>query len=258
MNLDINSAFIFDLVKLALYVVCGYLAFSRYARYAKKPWLLSIATRRFAVLALLTLLVVAIKVFEDVVAKESGPLDTALLWYVRDNTPAALVKFFALLTLTGAAIFLVPATAVICICLVVTRRRREAVLLAASMASAWALTYTLKTLVDRPRPELWSTAWYWGSSFPSGHSLSTATFATALALCSALAWPRSRYAALPLAVLWIGLMGLSRLVLGVHWPTDVLAAICLGVFIPLAISLLVFKDDSHAACLPMDAQEKPK
>jgi undecaprenyl-diphosphatase len=78
------------------------------------------------------------------------------------------------------------------------------------------------------------------SSFPSGHALSTSAFATALTLIATRIWPPSRRIALPLAVLWIGLMGLSRLVLGVHWPADVLAAVCLGLFIPLAISLFLF------------------
>ena len=93
--------------------------------------------------------------------------------------------------------------------------------------------------MGRARPELWSTTWYWGSSFPSGHTLSTAAFATALTLIASRIWPQSRRVVLPLAVLWVSLMGLSRMVLGVHWPTDVLAAICLGVFIALAVSILL-------------------
>ena len=48
---------------------------------------------------------------------------------------------------------------------------------------------------------------------------------------------RPRYLLIALAVVWLGLMRLSRMVLGAHWPTDVLAAICLGVFVPLAISV---------------------
>ena len=107
------------------------------------------------------------------------------------------------------------------------------------MACAGLLTYFIKTLVNRSRPDLWNTEWYSGSSFPSGHTLSAATFATALVLCVARIRPSSRYAALLLAIPWIGLVGLSRLVLGVHWPTDVLAAICVGVFIALAISQLL-------------------
>ena len=97
----------------------------------------------------------------------------------------------------------------------------------------------IKMVVNRTRPELWSTTWYWGSSFPSGHTLSTAAFATALTLIATRIWPQSVRVALPLAVLWISLMGLSRMVLGVHWPTDVLAAVCVGVFIPLAIRVVI-------------------
>ncbi len=232
-----NSAFILDSVKLTLYVVCAYLALGAYARHAQTPWLLAVASRRLAVLALLALLVVGVKVFEDVVSRESGPIDTAILWFIRDNTSPAMVGFFTVVTLSGAGKFLVPASAVLSIWLFIARRQREGVLLAASMVSAWLMTYALKALVDRARPELWSDAWYWGSSFPSGHTLSTAAFATASALIAWRIWPCSRYAALPLALLWICLVGLSRLVLGVHWPSDVLAAVCLGAFLPLAISL---------------------
>lgn len=108
------------------------------------------------------------------------------------------------------------------------------------IGSAWLLTYALKSIVDRPRPALWSTpwsTWYQGSSFPSGHTLSTAAFATAVTLGASVIWPGTRYLLVALAVVWMGLMGLSRMVLGVHWPADVLAAMCLEVFVPLAISV---------------------
>lgn len=231
-------AFILDIFELMLYVGCSYLTLRACARYTQNPRLLFLADRQLLVLALLTLLVVGIKVFEDVIAKESGPLDTAVLWLIRQNTPIAMRSFFSLVTWSGAAVFLVPATAVVCGFFIAKTHQREAFLLAASMATAWATTYTLKVLVGRTRPELWNTTWYWGASFPSGHTLSTATFATALALGVTRNWPSSRNAAFLLAALWISLVGMSRLVLGVHWPTDVLAAICLGVFIPLATSVV--------------------
>ena len=240
MNLIVIGGVIFDIFKLTLYIICAYLAIGAYARYAKTPWLLALAGRRFAVLTLLTLLVIGIKVFEDVLSKESGPVDTAALLLIKQNIPPALIGFFSAVTWSGAAIFLVPTTAVLCVLLLLMRRPRDAVLLAATMASGWALTYALTMVVNRTRPELWSTTWYWGSSFPSGHTLSTAAFATALTLIATRIWPLSVRVALPLAVLWIGLMGLLRLVLGVHWPSDVLAAVCLGLFIPLAISLFLF------------------
>jgi len=118
------------------------------------------------------------------------------------------------------------------------RRRFDALLLAASVISATAVVYVIKSAVNRVRPTLWETDFYWGSSFPSGHTLAVAAFATALALCVNRSWPAARtFAVTTMAVSWISLVALSRLVLGVHWPTDVLAAACIGATLPLAMSV---------------------
>ena len=185
----------------------------------------------------LTLGVVAVKVIEDVVAKESGPVDEAVLWFVRDHVPAALTAYFGAFTLSGSATFLVPVAVVTTVMLLAARRRFEAVLVGTSLATATLVVYLLKAIVGRTRPALWESQWYWGSSFPSGHTLSTAAFSMAAALCVARIWPRAGNPAMSLAILWTSLIALSRLILGVHWPSDVLAAICIGLFIPLLISV---------------------
>jgi undecaprenyl-diphosphatase len=227
-----------DLTKLAFFIVGAYLVLQASARRWRPGWSLQLARRRLSVLGLLTLAMSAIKVSEDVIAQESGPVDTAILWFVREHVPAALGGFFAALTLSGSAAFLLPASVVAVLALLFAKRRFEALLLGASMLTAPLLVYALKAIVGRDRPLLWETQTYWGSSFPSGHTLSTAAFATAAALCLARIRPRSASLAITVALTWTVLVALSRLVLGVHWPSDVLAALCLGVFIPLAFSVV--------------------
>ncbi len=195
------------------------------------------APQVWTVLGLLALAAVAAKVTEDVASHESGAGDTRLLWFVHEHVPPAMSGFFALATQAGSAGFLLAATCIAVTGLLIARHRAQAVLLTASMVTAPLLTYLLKALVSRSRPSLWDAPTYWGSSFPSGHTLAAASFATAAALCAAQVWPRCSVPALVLALLWAGLVGLSRLVIGVHWPSDVLAALCLGMFIPLAINL---------------------
>lgn len=226
-----------DISKLSFFVACAYALLGAYARRSRPQWTKYLTKRRMAVLAILTLAVVAVKLIEDVVAKESGPVDEAILWFIRDHVPSAMNAFFTAITFSGSARFLVPVAVVAVVILLVYRRRFEALLLVVSGTTAMLLVWGLKTIVARARPELWNSQWYWGSSFPSGHTLSTAAFSTAAALCVARIWPRAGSLAMALAVSWTSLVAISRLVLGVHWPSDVLAALCLGAFIPLLISM---------------------
>ncbi len=233
MLLDIAA----DAAELGLFIAFAYVLLGAYARRRRPQWTQHLTKRRLAVLGILTLAVGGIKLIQEVVAKESGPVDEAILWFIRDHVPAALNGFFAVVTFSGSARFLVPVAVMAAVALLVARRRFEALLVGASVITATLVVWGMKAIVGRARPALWEAQWYWGSSFPSGHTLSTAAFATAAAVCVARIWPRAGALAMALAVLWTGLVAVSRLVLGVHWPSDVLAAICLGAFIPLLISV---------------------
>jgi membrane-associated protein len=127
------------------------------------------------------------------------------------------------------------------------RRIREAAVLGAGMAGAALLVLGVKQLVDRARP---GAALRLGGpdgspSFPSGHTLMTAAF---LGLLVWLVWPHlrthtARAAVVASAGLAAWAVGASRVYLGYHWMTDVVAAwlvaaACLGTLL-LAVSRLV-------------------
>lgn len=99
---------------------------------------------------------------------------------------------------------------------------------AALLAVPVALTQVLKRVVDRPRPprELLPAGFPAPTdpSFPSGHTTLAAAMAVVIAV---LVWRRSRGAALVVVVVLPLLVGASRVVLGVHHPSDVLAALVL-------------------------------
>jgi membrane-associated phospholipid phosphatase len=91
------------------------------------------------------------------------------------------------------------------------------------------LTNGLKTLVDRVRPHLNPVAETLGPSFPSGHTSTAAALWAAVALVAWRWWGRRSLA--PLAGLAVGIavaVAASRVLLDVHWLTDVVAGLALG------------------------------
>lgn len=228
-----------DATKLALIVAGLYFALGAYVRRKQPAWSGPLEKRRLVIVWVLVLAVSAIKVSEDVLGEESGPIDKAILLLIRGLVPITLTGFFEGVTFTGSFKVLFPLTTGATIALLCIRRRFEALLLATSVIGAATVVYVVKTAVARVRPALWETEWYWGSSFPSGHTLVVAAFGIAAALCMGRIWPATREVALSIAILWLCLVAFSRLVLGVHWPTDVLAGACIGASLPLAISVAI-------------------
>jgi undecaprenyl-diphosphatase len=111
------------------------------------------------------------------------------------------------------------------------RQRRAASWLAIASLGASVLNVLLKSVFARERPALLDSELLPGSfSFPSGHAfLSAAIYLTAGALLTqVIAKPATRAIVLAAAVLMTVLIGLSRVYLGVHYPSDVLAGWTLG------------------------------
>ncbi|WP_369167118.1 phosphatase PAP2 family protein [Streptomyces sp. R28] len=112
--------------------------------------------------------------------------------------------------------------------------RWTAVWLVATCALATAIQQTLKAVVDRPRP-VWpdpvDSAHY--AAFPSGHAM------TATVVCGLLLWLLHHYGvaralwrtAAAVAVISVAGVGLTRVWLGVHWPTDVVGGWLLGALV---------------------------
>jgi undecaprenyl-diphosphatase len=122
----------------------------------------------------------------------------------------------------------------------VTRRYRLVLVIAVVLIGSALLTEAVKDLVMRQRPPDPITGTD-GYSFPSGHTLnSTATYG----LLAVIAW-RSRLSlglrevAVAIGVVAPILVGLSRIALGAHWPTDVLAGWLAGIaFVALGAVLI--------------------
>jgi len=143
----------------------------------------------------------------------------------------ALTGFMKTITFLGTQAFLVPATAIVTTILFIQRNRQRLVF-PAVMLAAWFSMEGLKLLFARPRPEFSPLLAESSPSFPSGHAFMGTLFfgfLTAL-LISRTPSPPGKRLTLAAACLFLFLLGFSRIYLGVHYPTDVLAGYAGGLF----------------------------
>ena len=170
---------------------------------------------------------------DEVMEGETRTLDERLLLMLRDPAdradplgPAWLEEMGRDFTALGGVGVLTLLNLAVFVYLVLQNKARSAVLVLAAIAAGLLLSTLLKIGFDRPRPDLvpYESAVY-TASFPSGHSMMAAITYLTLGALLARVQPRRRLKAylLLVAIALTLLVGLSRVYLGVHWPTDVLA-----------------------------------
>jgi membrane-associated phospholipid phosphatase len=157
-------------------------------------------------------------------------LDTVMLNVTRLGNPTTVV-FIALITLA-----------------VLWGRRyyQEAKIFLLNGLGGAILSYGLKLVFSKSRPQLWNSPISETSySYPSGHALGSMVLYGFLAYLLATAYPKYAKVFYCIAAILIILIGLSRLYLGVHWPTDVIAGYGVG-FLWITVCITLLKLQKHA------------
>lgn len=154
----------------------------------------------------------------------SLPWDTSILHALHGHATPQLDSAVAYVTIVGGLVAL-PAIGVVALGIGLLRQPVDAAFFVVSVSGAWSLNVVAKALFGRARPALWmSPVPEFDYSFPSGHAMCSMAIGAALI---ALAWStRLRVPFLAGGVLGVFGVGLSRLYLGVHYPSDIIGGWC--------------------------------
>jgi membrane-associated phospholipid phosphatase len=148
--------------------------------------------------------------------------DVPVLVWLHLRASPSVDAFFQLTSQVGYLWGVVPADVLLLLWLAWRRRYRDGLFFGLAVLGSLGLNIGAKAYFARTRPDLWlSLAPESTYSFPSGHAMGSATLALAVAL---LAWhSRWRWPVAVAGATFVLLVGLSRVYLGVHYPSDILA-----------------------------------
>lgn len=183
-------------------------------------------------------------VFSRLADGVTGPVplafDVPVLQWARGWHGDGLDDAFLLLSALGYQWGVVPADVALVAVLAWTRRMREGLFAGIALAGSALLNLAAKQLFARDRPSLWeSIAPETTYSFPSGHAMGAMSLAWVVAL---LAWhTRWRWGAIVAMGAFTVAVAASRVYLGVHYPSDILAGWAAASFWVVSVYLLVFR-----------------
>ncbi|EGV02592.1 PAP2 family protein [Streptococcus infantis SK970] len=158
------------------------------------------------------------------------PLDSSIQTAIRGDLPAILTTIFRGITRLIDLPIVISWAILLTAIFYLKKWKSESLLVAGNLSLAGILIVSLKHLYQRPRPDILHLVEEKGFSFPSGHSLAVTLLIGSLII---ILGQRVKNTTIKLALQ--GLLGLylisvlvSRVYLGVHYPSDVLASLCLG------------------------------
>ena len=158
----------------------------------------------------------------EVHEKKVFPFDAPILTMLHAVATPTLDHFFVLMTRLGYSWGVVPLDVILLLLFVLLRRFRDSLFFGLAVMGSGVLNIVAKNHFARMRPDLWlSITPETTYSFPSGHAMGSATLGVAVIL---LCWPtRWRWPVTIVSLIFVLLVGVSRVYLGVHYPSDILA-----------------------------------
>ncbi|MES2631055.1 MAG: phosphatase PAP2 family protein [Patescibacteria group bacterium] len=165
--------------------------------------------------------------------------DQAILQWINQFSSPALDTFFVAFTQLGGVIVVTLVTLIIFGYLLYKKQYPKAVLIAAGVGGVSLLNFILKSVFERSRPDLWT----WiitetNYSFPSGHSAASAALAMSIVI---ILWnTKWRSTAIIAGAVYVFIIGLSRMYLGVHFPSDVIGGWLLATTWMMTVTLMIY------------------
>ena len=177
---------------------------------------------------------------DEVREAEGFPFDAPILHAAGQMAGSGFDRLFLFFSAIGYQYGVVPVDIALVLVLALRRRYRESVFAAVATGGSGLLNVVAKQAFARDRPSLWeSIAPEHNFSFPSGHAMGSMTLAAVLVL---LAWPtRWRWPVVAAMAVFVPMVGLSRVYLGVHYPSDILAGWAAALVWATGAYLLVFR-----------------
>ena len=213
-----------------------------------------IARNEFAALSAILIVALGIMAFvelaDDMTEADGRAFDQMVLDALRPTAdphdawgPWWLEEAAADLTSLGGIAVLGLFATVAVVFLLIQRKRLSALMLTLGLAGGVLLSEGLKAVFDRERPpELYQAVDTINASFPSGHALLSAVFYLSLGVMLTRAFPRHRVKGfvLGVAIVITLLVGVTRVYLGAHWATDVLAGWSVGAAWAMVLWLVAY------------------
>ena len=174
------------------------------------------------------------------------PFDLKIISYIQSLENEYLTVFYKMITIIADTYQSAIITILLVTFLYFKKYYREALFLAITMTTCGLAMPLLKNIFSRERPNFYRLIEISGYSFPSGHTTSATTMYLTLAIILLSIMKKlNKYFVFSIAILGIVIIGSSRIYLGVHYPTDVMAGICLGISIVSTVYCLYYSNSSE-------------
>ena len=168
---------------------------------------------------------------DEVVLENEKMVDDKIFSFFDSIVTPGLIDTMQVFTFFGSSQFLLPAYIVVVSYFVLRKSFRNCITIAVVGLTSQALLFTLKQIFHRARPDASLVKNITTFSFPSGHTFSSLVFCSILIyIIKASNWKGIYKWILSMLLLLFALtIALSRIILKVHYPTDVFASLCLAI-----------------------------